>query len=75
MAVARATGETLEERLITVLRVLAEHYGKPPQLAQIRIVLDLTQNPNTSDETRQIVLARGRELSKAWQPLFDRSPG
>ena len=75
VAQAEATGTTLEERLSTVLRVLSEHYGRPPHLAQIQIMLDLTQNPDTSDETRKVVLAHGRELSRAWQPLFAQALG
>ena len=33
-------------------------------------MLDLTQNPTTSDETRQAALAHGRSLAQAWKPLF-----
>jgi AcrR family transcriptional regulator len=70
VATAVIGGETLEDRLGAVLKVLTEHYGVPPQLAQIQILLDLTQNPTTSDETRQAALAHGRSLAQAWKPLF-----
>ena len=69
-ATAVIRGDTLEDRLGAVLKVLTEHYGVPAQLAQIQILLDLTQNPTTSDETRQAALAHGRSLAQAWKPLF-----
>jgi AcrR family transcriptional regulator len=72
---AEVVGSTLEERLAGVLSVLTNHYGTPPHLAHLQILLDLTQNPNTSDDTRAAVLAHGRELSRAWQPLFEQALG
>ena len=70
VATAVIAGDTLEDRLAAVLKVLTEHYGAPAHLAQIQILLDLTQNPTTSDETRQAALAHGRSLAQAWKPLF-----
>ncbi len=70
VATAVIGGDTLEERLAEVLDVLIEHYGVRAQLAQLQILLDLTQNPKTSDETRQAALAHGRSLARAWKPLF-----
>ena len=75
MAEAEVSGATLEERLTSVLEVLAEHYGRPEHLVQIQIILDLSHNPKTSDETRQAVAAHGAALSRAWQPLFDSALG
>ena len=75
VATAVIGGDTLEDRLAAVLTVLREHYGVPAQLAQIQILLDLTQNPTTSDETRQAALAHGRSLAQAWKPLFARALG
>jgi hypothetical protein len=66
---------TLEERLTSVLDVLASHYGQPEHLVQLQIILDLTRNPNTSSETRQAIAVHGAELSRAWQPLFDQALG
>ena len=64
-------GDTLEERLGAVLDVLTEHYGVRAHLAQLQILLDLTQNPKTSDGTKQAALAHGRSLARAWKPLFE----
>jgi AcrR family transcriptional regulator len=70
VATAVIAGDTLEDRLAAVLKVLTEHYGVPARLAQIQILLDLTQNPTTSEETRHAALAHGRSLARAWKPLF-----
>ena len=76
-AMARATirGATLEERLTAVLDVLAEHYGSPLHLVQLQILLDLGQDPDTSDEVRQRIHEHGARLVRAWQPLFDQALG
>ncbi len=75
VSTADVSGSTLELRLQRVLRVLSEHYGKPPHLAHLQILLDLTQNPSTSEETRAAVLGHGRQLSRAWRPLFEQALG
>jgi len=71
VSTAAISGDTLESRLAAVLDVLTEHYGVRAHLAQLQILLDLTQNPKTSDETRQAALAHGRSLARAWKPLFE----
>jgi AcrR family transcriptional regulator len=75
VADAEIGGDTLEERLHAVVKVLSDHYGSPAHLAHIQILLDLTHNPNTSAETRRAVAEHGRQLSRAWQPLFSRALG
>ncbi|MCU1484765.1 MAG: regulatory protein TetR [Actinomycetia bacterium] len=75
MAEAEVPDGTLEERLASVLDVLASHYEQPEHLVQLQIILDLTRNPNTSSETRQAIAVHGAELSRAWQPLFDQALG
>jgi len=75
VANAEIGGETLEERLHAVLKVLSDHYGTPEHLAHIQILLDLTHNPNTSAATREAVAVHGRQLTLAWRPLFGRALG
>jgi AcrR family transcriptional regulator len=75
VATAQISGNTLEDRLAEVLDVLAEHYGKPAHLAQVQILLDLNSNPSTSASTREAVAEHGRQLSRAWRPLFRRALG
>jgi hypothetical protein len=41
----------------------------------LQILLDLTQNPNTSSETRRAVEQHGGRLLEAWHPLFARALG
>ena len=54
VATAEVEGVTLEERLHSVLDVLADHYGSPPHLAHLQIALDLTHDPNVSAEARAL---------------------
>lgn len=75
VADADIVGETVEDRLHEVLTVLASYYGQPEHLAQIQILLDLSRNPKTSAETRDAVAAHGRELVRAWKPLFGKALG
>jgi AcrR family transcriptional regulator len=75
VATATVTGDTLEERLQSVLDVLATHYGRPSQLAHIQIALDLTHDPNVSTEARNAVRRHGAELERAWRPLFEQALG
>jgi AcrR family transcriptional regulator len=75
MASAEIHGDTLEQRLHGVLELLEEHYGTPEHLAHIQILLDLAHNPNTSADTRKAVAEHGRQLTRAWQPLFRRALG
>ena len=70
VAQAMLTGVTLEDRLTEVLDVLAGYYGVPEHLAQLQIILDLMHSPDTSAELRAGVAAHGRELVRAWRPLF-----
>lgn len=75
LALARADGETLEERLEATMTILADHYGSKTYLVLLEILLDLTQDPSTTAETRSAALAHGQRLSRAWQPLFAQALG
>jgi AcrR family transcriptional regulator len=75
VATATITGRTLEERLHSVLDVLATHYGRRTHLAHIQIALDLTHDPNVSSEARNAVRRHGAELERAWRPLFEQALG
>jgi AcrR family transcriptional regulator len=75
VATAEVAGTTLEERLHSVLDVLAEFYGSPSHLAHLQIALDLTHDPNVSDEARRSVRRHGSQLEKAWRPLFEQALG
>jgi AcrR family transcriptional regulator len=75
VATAKVEGETLEERLRSVLAVLASHYGQADQLAHLQILLDLSHSPDTSEATREAIAAHGAGLVQAWQPLFVQALG
>lgn len=72
---AQITGDTLEERLHSVLDVLSSHYAKPAHLAHLQILLDLSHDPRTSDAARKAVAAHGFELSSEWNSLFVQALG
>jgi AcrR family transcriptional regulator len=72
---ATVTGVALEDRLMSVLELLGHWYGAPDYLAHLQIFLDLSSDPATSEATRDAVLAHGRELTRAWRPLFAQAMG
>jgi len=75
MATAEVRGTTLEERLHSVLDVLATHYGEPAQLASLQILLDLSRDPDVSRATKRAIDEHGARLIEAWQPLFEQALG
>jgi len=68
-------GTTLEERLHSVLEVLATHYRDRAQLASLQIVLDLSRDPEVSQATKRAIDEHGERLVEAWQPLFEQALG
>jgi AcrR family transcriptional regulator len=72
---ATVDGATLEERLTSVLDLLARWYGAPDYLVHVQIFLDLSSDPTTSEATREAVMAHGKELTRAWRPLFAQAMG
>ena len=75
MATAQVVGTTLEERLHSVLDVIATHYGQPAQLASLQILLDLSRDPEVSKATKRAVDEHGKRLIEAWRPLFEQALG
>jgi AcrR family transcriptional regulator len=72
---ARITGATLEERLESLLELLATHYARPDHLAELQILLDLSHDPSTSDTAVEAIALHGAELNRLWQPLFEQVLG
>jgi AcrR family transcriptional regulator len=72
---ARITGATLEERLDSLLELLATHYAHPDHLAELQILLDLSHDPSTSDTAKEAIALHGAELNRLWQPLFEQVLG
>jgi AcrR family transcriptional regulator len=75
VASAKIDGATLEERLQSVLDVLASHYEQPEHLVQLQILLDLSRDPDSSKEVRRATKRYGAELTHAWEPLFAQALG
>jgi AcrR family transcriptional regulator len=75
VATAKVSGDTLEERLSSVLDVVERWYGTPEQLVHVQILLDLARDPGTTEATREAALAHGRDLQRAWGPLFVQAMG
>ncbi len=72
---AKIEGDTLEERLLSLLDVLAEQYGGDAHLVQVQIALDLGQDPATSAAVRRTLRDYGARLGAVWQPLFEQALG
>jgi len=72
---AQITGESLEERLESLLEVLSKHYAEPAHLAHLQILLDLSHDPRTSQAAREAVAIHGMELIRGWKPLFEQALG
>ena len=75
VAEATVEGDTLEERLHSVLDMLALHYEEPEHLAHMEMLLDLAAAPETSETTRKAIRLHGAELQTAWKPLFEQALG
>jgi AcrR family transcriptional regulator len=72
---ARIDGETLEERLESLLGLLATHYSSRDYLANLQILLDLNHDPRSSATAKAAVAFHGAELNRLWQPLFQQVLG
>jgi AcrR family transcriptional regulator len=72
---AQISGETLEDRLQSLLEVLATHYSRPEYLAHLQILLDLNQDPRSSATAKEAVAFHGAELNRVWLPLFQQVLG
>jgi len=73
---ARADGDTLEERLRSVLDLVAERFEQPRFLVEVQILMDLSSNPRVAEETRRAMRSRnGEKLAEIVRPLFAQAMG
>jgi AcrR family transcriptional regulator len=56
-------GDTLEERITSLYRILARQYGAPAYMARMQIVLNLQHDPDTSAEVAQILSDQASAVS------------
>jgi AcrR family transcriptional regulator len=61
-ALAPIDGNSLEERLGNVLRVMATHYEQDSYLAQMQILLELSANPKISVRHRRSIQRQSSDL-------------
>lgn len=52
---AHISGDTLEERLGSLYKLLAKHYGTPSYLARLQIILNLSHDPGTSADVTEVL--------------------
>jgi AcrR family transcriptional regulator len=75
-AEATIEGTSLEERLASVLDVLASHYSQGEYLVQMQILLDLSANPKMSPRDRSAVRRNdGEQFDRLAHPLFEKALG
>jgi AcrR family transcriptional regulator len=68
---ARITGATLEQRVEEYLDVLAGYYGSPEQLVFIQVLVNLSHDPRTSEQTRVMMSETSAESSPELRRLLN----
>src|SRR5215468_9469597 len=61
---AKITGNSIPERVECYLNILMRYYGSPDYLAFIQVLISLSHDPRTSEQTRQHL----ERVSEASQP-------
>jgi AcrR family transcriptional regulator len=56
-------GNTVERRIASLYRLLAEHYGDPSYLARLQIILNLQHDPNTSADVEAALSDQARRVA------------
>jgi len=73
---ARVEGDTLEERLRSLLDVMSDRFDSSRFLVEVQILMDLTSNPRVTEATRSEVRRRNAEqLAQSLRPLFVQAMG
>jgi AcrR family transcriptional regulator len=73
---ARVEGDTLEERLHSVLELMAARSEHPRFLVEVQILMDLSSNPRVPEEARRVMRRRnGEKLAEIVRPLFAQAMG
>ncbi len=68
---AEITGATVNERLEQFFDVLAEYYTSPDYLAFIQVLLNLGQDPSTSEQTRETMIDLNERANPEFRRLLD----
>jgi TetR/AcrR family transcriptional regulator, regulator of cefoperazone and chloramphenicol sensitivity len=57
LSTSQITGETLVDRIACYLGIVDRYYGDPRYLAYVQVMLNLSRDPKTSEQTKQTMLA------------------
>jgi AcrR family transcriptional regulator len=72
---AQITGGTLEERIEEYIAILERYYANPEHLAFVQVLLNLSHDPRTSNESRDTMMSISRpveaELNRLAAKLFE----
>jgi AcrR family transcriptional regulator len=70
---ASIAGETTNQRLESLADVIWSYYRRPEFLAYIQILLNLTHDPTTADETRETLATLNDSTFGLWQSLVNQA--
>src|SRR4051794_15057030 len=70
---ATITGDTTSERLESLADVIWSYYRRPEFLAYIQILLNLTHDPTTADDTRDTLTTLNQRTFGLWQSLINQA--
>jgi AcrR family transcriptional regulator len=68
---ATIAGDTVEARLDSLAQVIWSHYRRPEFLAQVQVLLNLSKDPRTSEDTVAALAETERQVGSLLQSLVD----
>jgi TetR/AcrR family transcriptional regulator, regulator of cefoperazone and chloramphenicol sensitivity len=71
LGAAEISGDTVDERVESLVDVIWTHYRRPEFLAHLQILLNLSKDPKTSADTVAALAESERSLARLWQDLVD----
>jgi AcrR family transcriptional regulator len=73
---AEVHGDTLEERLGSLVDVMVDRFEPSRFLVEVQILMDLTANPRAADVARgEALSSNGAQLARTVRPLFEQAMG
>ncbi len=67
---ARVDGDTTEQRIRSFFGILKSHYSRPEYFAAVQIVMNLRQDPKTSQATLDVIEQMSRKTSGTFNALL-----
>ncbi len=75
MQAAHVVGETTEERVRSLYRILGKQYDTPEVFVRLQIVLNLQHDPDTSDDVNQEIADQARRSEATVRRLLSEALG